>query len=407
VDPRYEKLAELLVGYSTKITRGDIVRVEATSCVPREMLLTLIRAARGAGGELLNPRINDPRIVTAGRRASSDRSLRIEAASLFIEYLGADVNVVLRGYENPFEGKAVPADRAQAVDRIINGLTMSERIDRSRWVLTIWPTPGFAQLLGVSTPEAEDFFFDAVLADYPTMAKAMQPLTELMLRTDRVHIKGPGTDLTFSIKGINVVPCVGERNIPDGEDYTAPVADSVNGTIQYNTLTIPKSGDRFTNVWFRVKDGVIVDERCDTGDLERMRKILNTDPGARRFGEFAIGVNCKIPRVIGDTLFDEKVGGTFHLTPGNAYEEAQNGNVSTVHWDIVNDQREAAGGGEIWFDGKLVRKNGIFTLPELAGLNPPGAVVEAPIVASSLSAATRRRLRRAVPQSLTAEEASS
>ena len=196
---------------------------------------------------------------------------------------------------------------------------------------------------------------------------AMDSLVELMEKTDRVTIKGPGTDLTFSIKGIPAIKCAGEMNIPDGEVYTAPVRESVNGTISYNTPS-EEQGFTYENIKFVIEDGKIVEAYAN--DTERINNFLNTDPGARYFGEFAIGVNPYILEPMKDTLFDEKIAGSFHLTPGMCYEDAPNGNDSSVHWDLVMIQRPEYGGGEIYFDDVLIRKDGLFVIPELEGLNP-------------------------------------
>ena len=199
------------------------------------------------------------------------------------------------------------------------------------------------------------------------MSKAMDSLVELMNRTDRVHIKGPGTDLTFSIKDIPAIKCAGEMNIPDGEVYTAPVKESMNGVISYNTPS-EEQGFTYENIRFEIKDGKII--KAAANDNERINQLLDTDEGARYFGEFAIGVNPYILNPMKDTLFDEKIAGSFHLTPGMAYEDAPNGNDSAVHWDLVMIQRPEYGGGEIYFDDVLIRKDGLFTLPELMCLNP-------------------------------------
>ena len=195
----------------------------------------------------------------------------------------------------------------------------------------------------------------------------MAPLKALMERTDRVHILGPGTDLTFSIKGMPAVKCCGERNIPDGEVYTAPVKDSMNGIISYNTPS-EEQGFTFENIVFEVKDGKIV--KASANNDERINKLLDTDEGSRYFGEFALGVNPYILHPMKDTLFDEKIAGSFHLTPGASYEDAFNGNKSAVHWDLVMIQRPEYGGGEIYFDDVLIRKDGRFVIPQLECLNP-------------------------------------
>ena len=224
-----------------------------------------------------------------------------------------------------------------------------------------------AQLANTSLEAFEDFYFDVCTLDYSKMDHAMDALAALMERTDKVHIKGPGTDLTFSIKDIPAIKCAGECNIPDGEVYTAPVKDSMNGIISYNTPS-EEQGFTYENIVFEIENGKIV--KATSNDNDRINHLLDTDEGARYFGEFAIGVNPYILEPMKDTLFDEKICGSFHLTPGASYEDAPNGNKSAVHWDLVMIQRAEYGGGEIYFDDVLIRKDGIFTLPELACLNP-------------------------------------
>ena len=188
-----------------------------------------------------------------------------------------------------------------------------------------------------------------------------------MEKTDRVRIVAPNTDITFSIKGIPAIPCCGEYNIPDGEIFTAPVKDSVNGTITFNT-PCPYQGNIYTNVSLTLKDGKIVQAMCNE-DNQSLNHIFDSDEGARYIGEFAIGLNPKILHPMGDILFDEKIIGSIHFTPGRAYREAFNGNISSIHWDMVLIEREEYGGGELYFDDVLIRKNGKFMLPELEPLN--------------------------------------
>lgn len=371
MDPRYQQLAEVLVGHSTQVKPGDRVLLMTDVSVPFDMNRAVIEAVRKAGGVLLEPLILNARLSAAARVGCTPRQLRVDGAAQLVRYLGADVRIALRGYQNPNELKDVPPDDHQRYDQIYTALVMDEALEGTRWVLTEWPTWGFGTVAGLTTNEAEDYFFEAVLDDYPAMARNVIPLEALMERTDKVRIIGPDTDLSFSIKGIPAVPCTGVMNIPDGECYTAPVIGSASGTIQYNTISNTRSGERFEGVGFEIKEGRIVREWCRAGSQARLTKILDTDEGARRFGEFSLGFNNRILRAIGDTLFDEKIGGSLHLTPGRAYQDAPNGNSSAIHWDLVLVQRPEAGGGEIWFDGELIRKDGIFTLPELDGLNPP------------------------------------
>jgi aminopeptidase len=244
---------------------------------------------------------------------------------------------------------------------------IESRIPKTRWVVLRWPTASMAQQAGMSTAGFEDFYFEVVNVDYAAMSAAMDPLVDRLARTDRVRITAPGTDLTFSVKGIPVLKADGRVNVPDGEVYTAPVRESVNGTIAYNAPSL-YHGTEFRDVRFTFRDGKIVEE--DGSEPEQLRRILDSDEGARYVGEFAIGLNPKVHRPMLDTLFDEKIAGSIHITPGNAYDDAFNGNRSEVHWDLVLIQTPAWGGGEIWFDDILIRRDGHFVLPELAPLNP-------------------------------------
>ncbi len=371
MDPRYAKLADLFTGYSTKVQPGDKVLLHTDVSTPHDMNRAVIESVRRAGGVMLAPMVTDPRLMAAARVGCTAESLKVDADAYLTTIRGTDVRIIVRGYVNPLELKDVPAEDSQRYDRHFYAQVIDEAVEHTRWVLSVWPTPGFALLAGMSTAEMEGFFFDAVLVDYAAMNRSAQPLQELMERTKQVRLVGPGdTYLTMSIAGIPVLLCTGERNIPDGEAETAPVRDSVNGVVHYNTMSITKAGEKFKGLRFVVRDGKIVEASCDSGSAERLERILDTDEGSRYFGEFSLGINWGIGQIIGDTLFDEKVGGTFHLTPGKAYGDVDNGNRSGIHWDIIGDQREAAGGGEIWFDGVLIRKNGLFVPDALAGLNP-------------------------------------
>jgi aminopeptidase len=226
-----------------------------------------------------------------------------------------------------------------------------------------------AQQAGMSTEAFEDFYFDVCNLDYPRLAKALKPLVERMNAAKQVHITGPDTDLRFSIEGIPVVPCAGEMNIPDGEVFTAPVRDSVNGHVKFNTPTIYQ-GSGFDGVRLVFKNGRILEADCDGGDKARLRSIFDSDDGARYTGEWSIGCNPRILHPMRDILFDEKIAGSFHLTPGNAYDEADNGNKSKIHWDLVQIQRPECGGGTIAFDGVPIRIDGRFVPDELKALDP-------------------------------------
>ncbi|MDD5629069.1 MAG: aminopeptidase, partial [Elusimicrobia bacterium] len=272
----------------------------------------------------------------------------------------ADAYIGIRGPDNPFDLADLPGRQMGMYQSIFfKRVHMQQRIPHTRWVVLRYPNNAMAQLAKTSQEAFEDFYFDVCCADYPRMDKAMDRLAALMRRTDRVRLTGQGTDLSFSIKGMPPVKCAGRLNIPDGEIYTAPVKDSVNGVIRYNTPTL-HDGVVYHGVTLTFAKGRIVRAAADA-DSKKLNAVLDTDAGARYVGEFALGVNPFIREPMLDTLFDEKIAGSFHFTPGNAYDDADNGNRSAVHWDMVFIQRPEYGGGEMWFDGRLVRKDGRFT----------------------------------------------
>jgi aminopeptidase len=273
--------------------------------------------------------------------------------------------IAMRGSHNITELADVPAEKMQLIGKKMRPV-QDQRVKRTKWVVLRWPTPSMAQLAGMSTEAFEDFFFNVCTLDYRKLQPGMKALKGLMEQTDLVQIKGPGTDLNFSIKGIPAVICGGDRNIPDGEVFTAPVKDSVEGQLTFNAPSIYQ-GTAFDGIQLSFKRGKIVE--ASANETEKLNKILDSDTGARYIGEFSLGFNPRVFQPMRDILFDEKIAGSFHFTPGQAYEEADNGNRSQVHWDMVNIQRPDYGGGEIYFDGKLIRKNGEFLPKQLRSLN--------------------------------------
>jgi aminopeptidase len=281
-----------------------------------------------------------------------------------------DAYIAVRGSDNIAEMSDIPSDRLKLVSQKMKPV-LDHRVQETRWCILRWPSPAMAQQAGMSTEQFEDFFFDVCTLDYAKMEPGMKALAEWMQQTDRVEIKGPGTDLAFSIKGIPALPCGGKHNIPDGEVFTAPVRTSVQGVISYNAPTIYQ-GTAFDSIRLEFKDGQIVNATAN--NTRRLNEILDSDPGARYVGEFALGFNPHILHPMRDILFDEKISGSFHFTPGQSYENASNGNQSQIHWDMVNIQREDYGGGTIHFDGKLIRENGRFVPKALQALNPENLV---------------------------------
>ena len=366
-DPRIDKLADVLINYSCAIKPGEAILIEAID-VPHAFTKALVRTAAAAGGRpmaMLKSNEINRALMMAGSKEQWDLITDVERAQMERVqcYIGA------RGNPNISELSDVPADKQKLYESTVWKKVHQEvRIKKTRWVVLRWPNPSMAQMAEMSTEAFEDFFFNVCTLDYRNMSRAMQPLKQMMERTDKVRLKGPrDTDLTFSIKGIPAVPCDGKVNIPDGEVFTAPVRDSINGVIHFNAPTIYR-GTTHNDIRLVFKKGKIVEATSTATD--KLNEVLNADEGARYVGEFAIGFNPYCTKPMKDILFDEKIAGSIHLTPGQCYDEASNGNKSDIHWDMVMLQTPEAGGGEMWFDERLVRKNGAFVVDELKGLNP-------------------------------------
>lgn len=367
-DPRYTRLANVLIHHSCRVKPGDKVLVEAFD-IPTDFTVELVRAIAEAGGLPLVSTYHQP-VLRALYRTATEEQMRFIGEVERHRMEGVQCYIGVRGSHNIAEMSDVPAEKMALYEKHWWHYVHSQvRVPKTRWVVLRWPHPSMAQAAGMSTEAFEAFYFRVCAeVDYARMAKAAEPLHALMDRTDRVRITGPGTDLTFSKKGIPTVPCAGERNIPDGEIFTCPVRDSLNGTIAFNTETLYR-GTLFNNIRLTFQDGKIIDAQAGANTV-RLNEILDADEGARYVGEWSLGFNPYITSPMKDILFDEKIAGSFHLTPGQAYEEADNGNRSQIHWDMVMIQTEAYGGGEIYFDDALARKNGLFVLPELEALNP-------------------------------------
>ena len=364
-DPRYDHLAKNLVSFSTALKPGEKVLLDMFD-VPDEMTVALIRAVRAAKAIPL-VQVQHSRVAREMALGAQEAGLEIHCAVQLAQMKKMAAYIAFRGGQNITEMADVPSAQMKLISKKMKPL-LDWRVEKTKWCVLRWPSPSMAQLAGMSTEAFEDFYFRVCTLDYSKMIPGMKALSEAMMATDEVHIKGPGTDLHFSIKGLRALPCGGEHNVPDGECFTAPVRNSVNGFIQYNVPTIYQ-GTSFDGIRLEFKNGKIIKATC-AGDSEKLNTILDSDPGARHIGEFAIGFNPHVLHPMRDILFDEKIAGSFHFTPGQAYEEADNGNRSQVHWDLVCIQRADYGGGEIYFDGKLVRKNGIFLPKPLQALNP-------------------------------------
>ncbi|MCP3904175.1 MAG: aminopeptidase [Planctomycetes bacterium] len=368
LDPRITRLAELLVHHSTRLQPGEHVLIEAFD-IPEAMVIALIRAARAVGAHP-HVTLRNNRVMRALQEDAVGDNLAIWAEYDLERMKRMDAYIGLRGSRNVSEQSGIPTEQMQAFGRVYQSpVHFDQRVNHTRWCVLRWPSPSMAQLAAMNTEAFEDFYFNVCTLDYPRMQVAAEGLAERMRRTDRVHVLGPGdTDLTFSIKDIPVVACTGSHNIPDGECFTAPVRDSINGVIHYNTPTL-YNGVSFENIRLEFRNGCVVAAAAEQG-ADELNAILDTDEGGRFVGEFAIGFNPFILHPMKDILFDEKIAGSLHLTPGRAYEDADNGNRSEIHWDLVLIQRPDHGGGTITFDDEVVRRDGEFVTDDLRPLNP-------------------------------------
>lgn len=369
-DDRIKKLASNLVNYSCKLKKGEKILIEASG-VPNEMVVALIEEVYKVGA-LPFVEQSDNRVKRALLNGLTtelvDKMREFDARRM--EQMDAYIGI--RGGNNSMELSDVDDEKMQLYRSKYSYPVHHElRVNKTKWVIMRWPTEGMAQLAKTSTEAFENFYFDVCNLDYAKMSSAMDALKSLMIKTDKVRITAKNTDLRFSIKGIGAKKCSGEMNIPDGEVYSAPLKTSVNGYISYNTPSI-NNGIEFSDVYLEFSEGKIV--KATANHTEALNKILDTDEGSRYVGEFAIGVNPYITKPMGDILFDEKISGSIHFTPGACYDDCNNGNQSAVHWDLVLIQTPEYGGGEIYFDDVLIRKDGKFVIEQLLCLNPENLI---------------------------------
>jgi len=365
-DIRINQLAKGLVNYSCALKKGEKVLIEAKGI--DYMLVNALIKEVYAVGAIPFVEIYDNRILREILLGQTEEGARLKAKYASCRMAEMDAYIGIRGGENCNENADVPEKNMQIESEFYSHPVHHEiRVKKTKWVVLRYPNQAMAQLAGMSTDSFEDFYFKVCNLDYSKMDRAMDALKARLDKADKVRITAKGTDLTFSIKGIGSKKCSGERNIPDGEIYTAPVKDSVNGVITYNAPSV-EQGFKFENVSLTFENGKII--KATANDNEKVNAIFNTDEGARYVGEFAFGVNPYITKPMGDILFDEKISGSIHFTPGACYDDAYNGNVSAIHWDLVLIQTKEYGGGEIYLDGELIRKDGLFVTPDLLCLNP-------------------------------------
>ena len=365
-DPRIDRLATLLLDHSCQLSSGQKVLIEAFDLPNPDLICRLVEGAASRQAiPLVTHKSNT--VLRSLYRSATPQSMQLAARFERARMEAVDAYIGIRGAANSSQFTDVLPEQMDLYQQHWWQPVHSEvRVPHTNWVVLRYPTDAFAQAADMSTQAFEDFYFDVCTTDYGAMREAQKPLVERMQAANRVRITAPGTELEFSIQDIPVIPCYGLRNIPDGEVFTAPVKESINGRIRFNTRS-RYQGTTFSDIQFEFQDGKIT--KATANETERLNTILDSDPGARYCGEWSLGTNNRVIHPMLDTLFDEKIGGSFHLTPGQAYEEADNSNRSRIHWDLVLIQREDYGGGEIWFDGELLRKDGRFVPADLQLLN--------------------------------------
>ncbi|MFP8489173.1 aminopeptidase [Gracilimonas sp. Q87] len=356
-----QKLAQLILEHSTEVQKGQNVMVQLIGLNGIDLLRALVEQIRAKDA---NPFINiedsDTRriLIENGNKSFWKNQADVDQLPLMKQM---DAFIGIRASQNIYENALTSKEANKAYsEHFLKPVHFDERVNNTNWCIMRYPSPAFAMNAKMPTRKFAEFYYDACLVDYAALEEAMKPLEKKLRATDEIHLKGEGTDITFSVKDQNWVPCFGKRNIPDGELFTSPILDSVNGVISYAPSVY--QGKPFEYVKLEVKDGVVVD--YDSSNNEALKDILDTDEGARRFGEFSFGLNPVIESPMYDILFDEKIYGSNHLTLGKDYEIAPNGNSSNIHWDLV------CIGPDVYLDGELIRNGRKFVTDDLKGLNP-------------------------------------
>lgn len=364
VNEKIEKLSKKIVEYSLKLKEGEKVLITSDLKV-KPLILKLIEDITRVGA-VASIRFTDAEVNALLANTTVEKRLELLRKQGMEDVENFDAFITIRYTTNDYENKEVDSDKTRKISEALQE-SSHIRTNERKWVLLNYPSRLDAYKAGMKSSTYFDYAMDVMNLDYDDLKMRLLPLKELMEKTDQVRIVAPNTDLTFSIKGIPIIPCLGTCNLPDGEMYTAPIKNSVNGQITYNTRS-PYQGEVYQNVCLKFENGKIIEATCD-GNNEKLNEIFATDEGARYVGEFSLGLNPLILNPMGDILFDEKIIGSIHFTPGACYTDASNGNDSKIHWDLVLIQRKEYGGGEIYFDDVLIRKDGLFVLPELKHLN--------------------------------------
>ncbi len=356
-----QQLAEQLLNHSVELQEGQNILLQCIGLNGVGLIRALAELARKRGAHPFI-KLEDPEINRILLEQGDDDFWKNQTEADQLPLMkNMDAFIGIRGAENIYENSAVPKEANKAYsDHFLDPVHFKERVNNTNWAVLRYPSAAFAMNAKMPTEAFRQFYYDACLFDYQKLEKAMKPLEDRLRKTEMIHLKGEGTDIEFSVKDQNWIPCFGKRNIPDGELFTSPILDSVNGHITYAPSVY--QGKPFEFVKLEVENGIVTG--FDSSNNEALEEILDTDEGARRFGEFSFGLNPIIESPMYDILFDEKIYGSNHLTLGNDYEIAPNGNESSIHWDLV------CIGADVYLDGEQVRKGRLFTDEKLVGLNP-------------------------------------
>ncbi len=365
MNDKLQILANTIVNYSLGLKKNEKVLITCFSLEAIDLVKYIVKEA------FMRDSIPYVNIIDQEISALLFEKTSLERVNLLknigkFEIDNYDAFINIRYNINDYEIKNVNTNTLRMIGENLKEIN-DIRINNRKWVLLNYPSKLDAFKSKMKICEYFNYAFDVMIIDYKQMNIDILPLKGLMEKTDKVRITAQDTNLTFSIKNMPIIPCIGERNIPDGEIFTAPIKNSVNGYITYNTPS-PYQGRVFTKVKLIFKDGKIIEATCNE-DNNDLNKIFDIDEGSRYIGEFSIGLNPLVKKPMGDILYDEKIIGSIHFTPGNSYKESYNENESSIHWDMVLIQRKEYGGGNIYFDDVLIREDGLFVIEELKHLN--------------------------------------
>ncbi len=368
----WEKYADVLVDYSTKVQKGDLVIIRASSPAAQDLVKAVYKKVLQKGANpILRTSICDMSDIFI--KYSSDEQLDFVDPISKLEYekvdkyisIGAPLNLKNMARAD----KTKMARRSKATRELSELLLGRSARGEASWVIADVPTNALAQEAKMSFDEYSEFLFNACFLnlDNPVeklleMDKEQTRIAEFLNTKSKVRIVGEKTDITFSTAGRKWISCSGLNNYPDGEIFTSPVEDSAQGEIYFDFPAIYR-GNEAHKIHLKLENGKVVEATAEKGE-EFLKAMLALDEGASFVGEIAIGTNEMVQDVTGNILFDEKIGGSIHMACGASYPETGGKNVSGLHWDIIKNMKgvNGAGGGEIYADDELIYKDGKFVI---------------------------------------------